>query len=159
MCYLIDIAGVVAGKRRENDINRREEFMTTISNFEIFVSELLLVTVACYVGAVMIYCKHAQYRPAIRKAVFIWALLWLLDSVVNLVEFEHGNSEIIDGLFWVGLPATYPIDFLSANRFFSYRAEFYILSVMLFINWAGVAVMVGVAVKKIKSALHRSGGE
>ena len=133
--------------------------MTMTSSFNILLTELLLVTVTSYVGAVMIYCKHATYRPAIRKTVFIWALLWLLDFVVNLVEFEHGNSEILDGLFWVGLPTTYPIDFLSANRFFSYRAEFYILSVMLFINWAGVAIMVGVAVKKIKSALHRSGGE
>ena len=127
--------------------------MTAFGNFEIMVAALALLTVASYIGAVTIYCRHASFRPAIRKAVFIWALLWLLDLVVNLVELERGNSEIFDGLFFVGLPATY---LLSETRLFGYRAQFYIFSVALFINWAGVAALAGAAVREIKSALLRS---
>ena len=110
----------------------------TMEPFDILLIQLGLLIAAGYAFSLFVYVKKPAYRPAIIKGVLLWAVLWLLFAISATVDFLRGNPEVLEGLFWVGLPLTLVVDSDMFRRLFGYRTQYFIALFLFFVNWCGI---------------------
>lgn len=113
-----------------------------------FVITFAFLILFSYVLLIFIYCKHIAYRATIKWTLLIWTIIWLVFTFNNFIEWKGGNSEIYEGLFWVGLPLTRLAESEVARRCFSSNVRFILISILFFLNWSGVVVMAVILIKK-----------
>ena len=113
-----------------------------------FVITFAFLILFSYVLLIFIYCKHIAYRATIKWTLLIWTIIWLVFTFNNFIEWKGGNSEIYEGLFWVGLPLTRPVESEVARRCFSDNMRYFLLCIFAFFNWSGVILIAAILIKK-----------
>ena len=112
--------------------------MTHLEPFDLVMIQLRLLMAAGYAFAVLVYWKKPAYRSAIMKGVLLWAALWLLLAILWTADFLRGNSEVFEGLWWVGLPLTREVDSEIFRRLLGYKTQYFIALFLFFANWCWV---------------------
>ena len=105
---------------------------------------------ASYAFAVFVYVKKPVYRRAVIKGVLLWAVLWLLAAILWTTDFLHGNSEVFEGMFWVGLPLTFVVDLEIFRRLLGYKTQYFIELFLFFVNWCGVFATLAIGAKALR---------
>ena len=129
--------------------------MTHLEPFDLVMIWLGLLMAAGYAFAVWVYWKKPAYRSAIVKGVLLWAALWLLLAILWTADFLCGNSEVFEGLWWVGLPLTREVDSEIFRRLLGYKTRYFIALFLFFVNWCWVFATLAIGVKAIRRRIVR----
>ena len=118
--------------------------------FEIMLIQFGLLVAASYAFAIFVYVKKPAYRSAIIKGVLLWAALWILAAILWTTDFLRGNSEVFEGMFWVGLPLTFVVDLEIFRRLLGYKTQYFIELFLFFVNWCGVFATLAIGAKALR---------
>lgn len=127
----------------------------TMEPFDILLIQLGLTVAAGYAFAAWVYWKKPAYRSAIVKGVLLWAALWLLFAISCTVDFLRGNSEVFEGLLWVGLPLTFTVELDMFRRLLGYKTGYFMALFLFFVNWCGVFAALAAGLKALFRRLRR----
>ena len=127
----------------------------SLEPFELMLIKFGLLVAASYAFAIFVYVKKPAYRSAVMKGILLWAVLWILFGISATVEFLRGNSEVYEGLFWVGLPLTFVVELDMIRRLFGYKTRYFIALFLFFANWCGVFATLATGAKAIRRSIAR----
>ena len=123
--------------------------------FDLILIQFGLLVAASYAFALFVYVKRPAYRSAITKGILLWAVLWILFGISATVEFLRGNSEVYEGLFWVGLPLTFPVELDMFRRLLGFKTLYFMALFLFFVNWCGVFATLAIGAKALRRRIAR----